>query len=94
MVMTSVAGNWQPRALCRGNHSHLFFPPSTFERKEERETARDSSQGYLQGMSGEGRLSGVGRRHPRAVRHLGWPHRGRASGILGPDGLRPARQSA
>lgn len=28
---------WQPIALCRGNHSHLFFPPSTQERKEERE---------------------------------------------------------
>jgi len=28
---------WQPVALCRGNHSHLFFPPSTAERKEERE---------------------------------------------------------
>jgi WhiB family transcriptional regulator, redox-sensing transcriptional regulator len=29
--------DWQVRALCRGNHSHLFFPPSTFERKEDRE---------------------------------------------------------
>jgi WhiB family redox-sensing transcriptional regulator len=28
---------WQPVALCRGNHSHLFFPPSTTERKDERE---------------------------------------------------------
>lgn len=25
------------RGLCRGNHSYLFFPPSTVERKEERE---------------------------------------------------------
>lgn len=37
MAMTSVASDWQPRALCRGNHSHLFFPPSAFERKDERE---------------------------------------------------------
>ncbi len=29
--------DWQTDALCRGNHSHLFFPPSTFERKDERE---------------------------------------------------------
>ena len=28
---------WQLNALCRGNHAYLFFPPSTFERKEERE---------------------------------------------------------
>ncbi|MGH8875646.1 MAG: WhiB family transcriptional regulator [Acidimicrobiia bacterium] len=32
-----LSDDWQLRALCRGNHSHLFFPPSTFERKEERE---------------------------------------------------------
>ncbi len=30
-------GDWQLMGLCRGNHSHLFFPPSTFERKDERE---------------------------------------------------------
>jgi len=29
--------SWQPVALCRGNRSHLFFPPSTAERKDERE---------------------------------------------------------
>ncbi|GIU92587.1 MAG: hypothetical protein KatS3mg011_1493 [Acidimicrobiia bacterium] len=29
--------DWQSRGLCRGHHAHLFFPPSTFERKEERE---------------------------------------------------------
>ena len=35
--MTSLDRSWQPIALCRGNHSHLFFPPSTSERKDERE---------------------------------------------------------
>ena len=35
--MTPLDRSWQPIALCRGNHSHLFFPPSTAERKEERE---------------------------------------------------------
>ncbi|MGI9584336.1 MAG: WhiB family transcriptional regulator [Acidimicrobiia bacterium] len=35
--VTSPDRAWQPVALCSGNHSHLFFPPSTQERKEERE---------------------------------------------------------
>jgi len=29
--------SWQMKGLCRGNHSYLFFPPSSVERKEERE---------------------------------------------------------
>ncbi|MFO7548675.1 MAG: WhiB family transcriptional regulator [Acidimicrobiia bacterium] len=28
---------WQTQALCRGSHAHLFFPPTSFERKDERE---------------------------------------------------------
>ncbi len=35
--MLTVDRSWQPVALCRGSHSHLFFPPSSAERKEERE---------------------------------------------------------
>lgn len=35
--MIALDRSWQPVALCRGNHSHLFFPPSTAERKDERE---------------------------------------------------------
>lgn len=35
--MTPLDRSWQPIALCRGNHSHLFFPPSSAERKDERE---------------------------------------------------------
>lgn len=34
---TLPSENWQLEALCRGNHAHLFFPPSTFERKDDRE---------------------------------------------------------
>lgn len=33
----SKRDDWQFDALCRGNHAHLFFAPSSFERKEERE---------------------------------------------------------
>lgn len=29
--------DWQVDALCRGSHAYLFFPPSSFERKDERE---------------------------------------------------------
>lgn len=38
--MTNVAAvdrSWQMKGLCRGNHSYLFFPPSTVERKDDRE---------------------------------------------------------
>jgi WhiB family redox-sensing transcriptional regulator len=33
----AVDRSWQLKGLCRGNHSYLFFPPSSVERKEERE---------------------------------------------------------
>jgi WhiB family redox-sensing transcriptional regulator len=33
----SHSDEWQLDALCRGNHAYLFFPPSSFERKDERE---------------------------------------------------------
>jgi WhiB family redox-sensing transcriptional regulator len=36
-IVMPLDRSWQPIALCRGNHSHLFFPPSTTERKDERE---------------------------------------------------------
>jgi WhiB family transcriptional regulator, redox-sensing transcriptional regulator len=36
MVM-ALDRSWQPIASCSGSHSHLFFPPSVTERKEERE---------------------------------------------------------
>lgn len=35
--MVPMDRSWQPVALCRGNRSHLFFPPNRSERKDERE---------------------------------------------------------
>jgi WhiB family transcriptional regulator, redox-sensing transcriptional regulator len=35
--VASIDRTWQMKGLCRGNHSYLFFPPSTVERKDERE---------------------------------------------------------
>ena len=32
---------WQEKAACRGPHTALFFPPSHFERKDDKE-ARES----------------------------------------------------
>ncbi len=34
---SNVDRSWQLKGLCRGNHSYLFFPPSTTERKEDRD---------------------------------------------------------
>ena len=39
---------WQPIALCSGNHSHLFFPPSTQERKDERERRETRAKAVCQ----------------------------------------------
>lgn len=36
-MTTAPSRDWQVRGLCRGNQAHLFFPPSTIERKDERE---------------------------------------------------------
>lgn len=36
--------SWQTTALCRGNHSYLFFPPSTAERKDERERREEKAK--------------------------------------------------
>jgi WhiB family redox-sensing transcriptional regulator len=35
--VTPLDRSWQPVALCRENHSQLYFPPSTAERKDEQE---------------------------------------------------------
>ena len=40
--------DWQSTALCRGNHAHLFFPPSTFERKDERERRETRAKAICQ----------------------------------------------
>ena len=35
--VTTLDRSWHPFALCSVSHSHLFFPPSAQEKKEERE---------------------------------------------------------
>ncbi len=41
MSAQRVDDDWQLRAACRGPQSAVFFPPGTFERKDER-TSRES----------------------------------------------------
>ncbi|MGH8998347.1 MAG: WhiB family transcriptional regulator [Acidimicrobiia bacterium] len=36
---------WQVRASCRGPHSSYFFPPSHFERKEDKEEREEVAKG-------------------------------------------------
>lgn len=35
--MAGMNNNWQRQALCKGVRSGLFFPPSTSEKKDEKE---------------------------------------------------------
>ena len=41
MIVERVDDLWQAKAACRGPQSAVFFPPSHFERKDEKE-ARES----------------------------------------------------
>jgi WhiB family redox-sensing transcriptional regulator len=36
---------WQARAACRGPNTLVFFPPSHFERKDEREVRETRAKG-------------------------------------------------
>ena len=39
---------WQSEALCSGNQATLFFPPSSIERKEERERRETKAKSICQ----------------------------------------------
>lgn len=39
---------WQVRASCRGPQSAIFFPPSHFERKEDKEARERRAKGICQ----------------------------------------------
>ena len=42
---------WQQRAACRGPQSVVFFPPSHFERKDEREERESQAKGICKTCS-------------------------------------------
>jgi WhiB family redox-sensing transcriptional regulator len=40
----AIDRSWQVDGLCRGNHSYLFFPPSSVERKDDRERREERAK--------------------------------------------------
>ena len=42
---------WQVKAACRGPHSAIFFPPSHFERKDEKELREATAKAICAGCS-------------------------------------------
>jgi WhiB family redox-sensing transcriptional regulator len=40
---------WQAKAACRGPNTALFFPPSHFERKDDRETRESKAKAICSG---------------------------------------------
>ncbi len=44
-------GPWQQRAACRGPHAAVFFPPSTAERREDRDTREHEAKRICQGCT-------------------------------------------
>jgi WhiB family redox-sensing transcriptional regulator len=43
-VSVQVEELWQVRASCRGPQASIFFPPSSFERKEEKEARENRAK--------------------------------------------------
>ena len=79
-VTVSTVDTWRARAACRGPETSLFFPPTSAERKEDRDAQGAPGQGDLPRLPGAARVPRlrVGRR--RDARHLGRPERVRAAG--------------
>ena len=44
----ALTDDWQAEGMCRGSHSHLFFPQSSFERKDERERREHRAKAICQ----------------------------------------------
>lgn len=48
-MISAVDEMWQLRAACKGPQSTMFFPPSHFERKEERERRESNAKSICSG---------------------------------------------
>ena len=80
--------SWQLNGLCRGNHSHLFFPPERGRAQRGARAAGSQGQGHLRRLRSARRLPRVRPRDPRALRDLGRHDRDRAAPGPGPPGAR------
>ena len=83
--------SWQLTGLCRGNHSHLFSPPSAVERKEERERRmgrhdRDRAPSVAGPSGARLGAAAAGRRRPWGTSQRGHGHN-RACLVCSPCGL-------
>ena len=45
--------SWQYDAMCRQHSSNLFFPPATFEKKEDREKEKQKQKLYVMDVLSE-----------------------------------------
>lgn len=45
MSVGSISDTWQVRAACRGPRSTVFFPPTSGERRDEREAREAKAKG-------------------------------------------------
>ena len=49
MSVQRIDDLWQAKAACRGPQSSVFFPPSHFERKDEKEAREARAKGICAG---------------------------------------------
>ncbi|HET9442322.1 MAG TPA: WhiB family transcriptional regulator [Acidimicrobiales bacterium] len=49
MSAQSTEDLWQVKAACRGPHASVFFPPATFERKDEKEAREARAKAICHG---------------------------------------------
>ncbi len=48
VVVQQQVTDWHTEGMCRGNHAHLFFPPTAFERKDDRERRETRAKAICQ----------------------------------------------
>ena len=55
MSVQRVEELWQEKAACRGPQASVFFPPTTFERKDEKEAREVRAKAIVKGRPYKGK---------------------------------------